>query len=74
MSKKQQMSWSTPSGEDEVCNVCQSSYPRCLTCEKFGRRDRHPLDSEKSGNAHDNPAYVRDNGSSQTSWNKKENK
>ena len=73
MSEKQK-GWSTPGGEDEVFNVCQSSYPRCLTCEKFGRRDRHPLDSEKSRQAHDNSGYVKDDGSSQTSWNKKENK
>ena len=72
MSKKV---WSTPvGGENEECNVCKTSYQICLTCEKYGRNDRHPLDGEKGRNALDNSGYVKDDGSSQTSWNKKENK
>ena len=74
MSEKQK-GWSTKGGVDKVCNVCKcATYPRCLTCEQYGRKGNHPLDRDKEWNSHDNASYVKDDGSSQTSWNKKEEK
>jgi hypothetical protein len=58
----------------EVCSVCKTSYPRCLTCEKYGKKDKHSLDREKAMNAHDNSSYINDEGKSQPHWNRKESK
>ena len=60
--------------DTEVCSVCKTSYPKCLTYQKYGRQHKHSLDGEKSMNAHDNSSYVSDNGQSQPHWNRKESK
>ena len=56
----------------EECSVCKTKYPKCLTCQKYGSKHKHTLDSEKSRNAHDNSSYVNDAGYSQSHWNSKE--
>ena len=58
----------------EICSVCKTSYPRCMTCEKYGRKGKHSLDRDKAMNSHDNPSYINDKGDSQPSWNRKESK
>ena len=59
-------------GTTEVCSVCKTEYPTCMTCKKYGSKHKHSLDSEKSRNAHDNAGYVNDVGNSQSHWNQKE--
>ena len=60
--------------DTEVCSVCKTSYPKCLACVKYGSKNKHPLDGEKSGGAHDNSSYIGDSGQLQPHWNKKESK
>ena len=61
-------------GPTERCTVCQTVYPQCHTCSKYGKRGVHPLDMEKSRNAHDNPSFTDDSGTTQSHWQKKDKK
>ena len=61
-------------GPTEKCTVCHTVYPQCSTCSKYGRRGVHPLDMEKSRNAHDNPSFTNDSGTVQPHWMKKDGK
>ena len=63
--------WDQPEANTEVCSVCKTSYPRCLTCTQYGRKDKHQLDTDKANNSHDNSSYINDKGEYQPSWNKK---
>ena len=61
-------------GSVVMCSVCKTHYPRCKTCESYGRKGNHKLDRDKTLNSHDNPSYIADNGTQQPTWNRKETK
>ena len=46
-----------PSHPDfETCKICNTTYPDCSSCKKYGRT-KHQNDVEKEKGAHDNSGY-----------------